>query len=312
MVWYFSIKNVGEIPVKSGKYTISKWVTLTELPTILSVETLSWRYKLWLRYFATTTPKLQAGTYNVEKTTTLSEVFSNILTKPVVTDLTITVLPGWNIYDIDDALANKKIIEPGALLLAARDHFSTFQSKYAFLRGRLSLEWFLYPDTYRILPTADAYMILDRLLGEFDKKIGESYKNLNDTAYQELILASIVEREERISSEKPIVADILAKRVKEWITMGADATVCYGYGKTQKQCTPAFIAEVIYKKDPYNTRNKQGYPPTPISSISLDTWNAVMNKKPSPYYYYLHGSDGVIHYGRTLAEHNTNKNQYLK
>lgn len=58
-------------------------------------------------------------------------------------------------------------------------------------------------------------MILDRLLAEFEKKIGTSYLNLGDTAYQELILASIVEREERNTSEKPIVADILAKRVKE-------------------------------------------------------------------------------------------------
>lgn len=58
-------------------------------------------------------------------------------------------------------------------------------------------------------------MILDRLLGEFDKKIGESYNSLGDAAYESLILASIVEREERNSSEKPIVADILAKRVKE-------------------------------------------------------------------------------------------------
>jgi UPF0755 protein len=155
-------------------------------------------------------------------------------------------------------------------------------------------------------------MILDRLLSEWDKKIGESYKTLGEKWYQELILASIVEREERVSSEKPVVADILAKRVREGIPMWADATVCYGYAKTQKQCTPEFIGEVIYKKDPYNTRNKQWYPPTPISSISLDTWNAVINKKSSPYYYYLHDNDGVIHYGKTLEEHNTNKNTYLR
>lgn len=100
-------------------------------------------------------------------------------------------------------------------------------------------------------------MILDRLLSEWQTKIGTTYMTLGDKAYENLILASIVEREERVSSEKPVVADILAKRVREGIPMGADATVCYGYAKTQKQCTPAFIGEVIYKKDPYNTRNKQ-------------------------------------------------------
>jgi UPF0755 protein len=94
--------------------------------------------------------------------------------------------------------------------------------------------------------------------------------------------------------------------------MGADATVCYGYAKTQKQCTPAFIGTIIQDKNPYNTRSKQGYPPTPISNISSSTWTAALHPEVSPYYYYLHGSDGVIHYARTNDEHNANKRQYLK
>jgi UPF0755 protein len=94
--------------------------------------------------------------------------------------------------------------------------------------------------------------------------------------------------------------------------MGADATVCYQYAKTQKQCTPEFIGSVITEKTPYNTRNKQGYPPTPISSVSASTWESVLDKKDSPYYYYLHDNDGGIHYGKTLAEHNQNKATYLQ
>jgi cell division protein YceG involved in septum cleavage len=96
----------------------------------------------------------------------------------VHTDITITILPGWNMYDIDSYLSDKKIIPTGAFLIAARDNFATFQTKYSFLTGKLSMEGFLYPDTYRILPTADAYMIIDRLLGEWERKIGESYKKL--------------------------------------------------------------------------------------------------------------------------------------
>ncbi len=312
MLLYFSVKNIGETTVPSGKYTISKWITLNDLPTVFHVSPNTWQYKLWLKYFAPTLPKIQAGTFEVERATSLVEVFSTILTKPIQSDLTITILPGWNIYDIDAYLSGKKIIETWAFLIAARDHFSTFQSKYPYLVGKLSLEWFLYPDTYRILPTADAYMIIDRLLSEFDKKIWASYTSLGGKAYETLILSSIVEREERKPTEKATVADILAKRVREGIPMGADATVCYPYAKTQKQCTPEFIASVIGKKDDYNTRNKQWYIPTPISSISLETWNAVIADAPSPYYYYLHDMSGNIHYGRTLAEHNTNKVQYLK
>lgn len=94
--------------------------------------------------------------------------------------------------------------------------------------------------------------------------------------------------------------------------MGADATVCYASAKTQKQCTPDFIASVIYEKSPYNTRNKQGYPPTPIANPSRNTWEAAVKPLDSSYYYYLHDTDGVIHYARTLEEHNQNKATYLQ
>lgn len=312
LISYFSVRSVWDIAVLAGNYTLEKWATLSRLPNILDIEVSETRYKLWLRFFAPKVSGLQAGTYEVEADMELSRVISETLESPKYTDLTITILPGWNMYDIDSYLSEKKILPTWALLLAARDHFSTFQEKYDFLQWQISLEWFLYPDTYRILQTADAYMILDRLLTEWDKKIGESYRALGKDAYTKLILSSIVEREERKSSEKATVAWVLEKRVREWIPMGADATVCYGYAKTQKQCTPAFIGSVIGEKHPYNTRNKQGYIPTPISSISLDTWTATIHPNPSPYYYYLHDTDGVIHYAMTLAEHNANKQTYLQ
>lgn len=311
-IGFFWVKWVGEMVVKSWSYNLKKWVTISQIPEILWINTGNLRYKLWLKYFAPSIPRLQAGTYKISKNTTLSSVIGEVLTSPVYTDITITILPGWNMYDIDSYLSDKHILPTWAFLIAGRDNFASFGEKYSFLKWKISMEWFLYPDTYRILPTADAYMIIDKLLGEWEKKIGSTYKILGTAAYENLILASIVEREERKSSEKARVADILAKRVKEWIAMWADATVCYGYAKTQKQCTPEFIASVIGIKHSYNTRNRQGYPPTPISSLSDDTWQAVLRDDPNPYYYYLHDADWVIHYAKTNAEHNANKSQYLK
>ena len=309
---FFWVRSVGSTDVPAGIYSLDKWVTLSQIPKSLRLDIGATRYKLWLRFFAPSVSKIQAGSYKVSELMPLSKVLTETLTKPIYTDITITILPGWNMYDIDAYLSDKGILPTWAFLLGARDSFSTLQSKYPFLRDRISIDGFLYPDTYRITPTADASMILGRLLSEWQKKIYPTYQTLGDTAYPELILASIVEREERDSREKPIVAEILAKRVREGIAMWADATVCYGYAKTQKQCTPAFIGSVIGEKSSYNTRSQRWYPPTPIASMSLDTWDAVLEKKSSPYYYYLHGSDGTIYYGKTLAEHNQNKSTYLK
>jgi UPF0755 protein len=151
------------------------------------------------------------------------------------------------------------------------------------------------------------------MLREFDKKIGDSYRALDPkVAYRTLILASIVEREEGSASNQPTVAGILKKRYDEGMALGADATVCYGYQKTQKECTPSFIASVIYQDNPYNTRSKLGYPPTPIANFPVSAWDSALHPESSPYYYYLHGSDGQIHYATTNAEHNANKAKYLQ
>ncbi len=310
---YQSIASVGSIPVRPWEYTLDKWTTIYTLPETLNITLSPWRYKLWVKYFAPKIVNLQAWGYRIEKESTLSTVFSTILTKPLFTDLTITILPGWNSYDIDDYLSRKHIIEnPGDFLLTMHDHFPLYQKEYPFLRWVTNIEWFLFPDTYRIPKNADADIVIRKLLSTFWSRIGDSYGKLWESAYMDLILASIVEREERISSEKPTVAGILSKRVTEWIPMGADATVCFGYQKTQKTCTPEFIGSVIAIKHPYNTRNKQWYPPTPIASISLETWDAVLGKVRSPYYYYLHDSDGGVHYAKTLAEHNENKYKYIQ
>lgn len=154
--------------------------------------------------------------------------------------------------------------------------------------------------------------IIQTLLKAFDTSI---YKEFNFTSdielYETLIFASIVEKEEKIGVNKPIVAGILQKRYAEKWFIGADATVCYAYRLTMDDCTPTFIGEHIYEKTAYNTRNSLALPPTPIANPSIATIIATINSEPSQYYYYLHDDSGNIHYGKTLEEHNRNRVLYL-
>jgi UPF0755 protein len=123
-------------------------------------------------------------------------------------------------YDIDAYLAEKDISSPGEFLRVATDNFSLYQSKFTFLKGRENLEGFLYPDTYRLIKSATANDVILKLLTEFQKKIGNSYESIGgENAYKKLILASIVEREERNDTNQKIVAGILEKRVEEGIAM---------------------------------------------------------------------------------------------
>ncbi|MBC7504016.1 endolytic transglycosylase MltG [Candidatus Gracilibacteria bacterium] len=313
MIFTYLVWSVGLTLVPAGKYIIDRGYTISTLNSNLGFGISPWRYRLWIRFFAPSSIVINAGTYETLAAITVTEFVTKTIKTPLYIDQTITILPGWSSYDIDTYLASKGIGSIGDFLEVSRINFSTYQSDFAFLSGVSSLEGFLYPDTYRLRQDATLDDAIRVMLREFDKKIGKSYTTLKSKeAYEALILASIVEREERDRTNQPIVAGILAKRVAEGIAMGADATVCYGYAKTQKQCTPSFIGNIIQAKNPYNTRNKLGYPPTPIANVPVSAWTAALNPETSPYYYYLHGSDGQIHYGRSNDEHIANKKMYLK
>ena len=307
LVW-----SVWPVAIPIGKYTIEKWYTVSLLSEKLGLGIAPWRYRLWVRFFAPRDIKISVWIYETIAPTTVSDFLTTTIRSPISLDQTITILPGWSSYDIDTYLSSRWIGNIGDLLEVSRLNISKYQTEYSWLKGVSSLEWYLYPDTYRLRQDAMTDDAIRVMLREFDKKIGTKYTSLDPKkAYQTLILASILEREERDDANQPIVAGILAKRVAEGIAMWADATVCYGYAKTQKQCTPSFIGSIIADKNPYNTRNKQGYTPTPIANVPLSAWTAAANPEASPYYYYLHGSDGQIHYGRTNDEHIVNKQKYL-
>lgn len=187
------------------------------------------------------------------------------------------------------------------------------RKEFPFLGKTKTLEGFLMPDTYRISPEAGASSIIKTLLQTFDERV---YKEFNFTSeqdlYETLIFASILEKEEKSTVNKPIVAGILKKRYAEKMLIGADATVCYAYRLTMTDCTPDFIGENVYKKTAYNTRTTLGLPPTPIANPSFETIRATIESESSKYYYYLHDMDGGIHYGKTLEDHNKNIMQYLR
>lgn len=161
-----------------------------------------------------------AGTYQTTSPTTVSDFLTRTMRSPLYVDQTITILPGWSSYDIDAYLASKGIGSIGDLLEVSRLNFAEYQHDFPWLAGVSSLEGYLYPDTYRLRQDATTDDAIRVMLREFDKKIGTEYQSLDPKkAYQTLILASIVEREERSDVNQPIVAGILAKRVTEGIAM---------------------------------------------------------------------------------------------
>ncbi|EKE28585.1 MAG: hypothetical protein ACD_3C00043G0024, partial [uncultured bacterium (gcode 4)] len=280
----YAIISVWNTEVAEGTYTIKKDDTISQIPSRLKLDINLIFYKIWLKTMAPDI-KLMAWSYEIKYNTTLLEAFQRNLNKPVSLDRQIMILPGWNIFDIDEMLAENWVIKAGDLTEYSNNIPKGLKEKYAFLKSAKSLEWFIYPETYRIALDSKLEDVVWIALDTFEERIYKDFLfarlvwvDFIDT----LIMASIVEREERDPLNKPIVAWILSKRLEEGIALWADATVCYAYEKTFKECTPDFINEKIYIKSEYNTRNKVWLPPTPISNMSDDTFKAAFTPEWSP------------------------------
>lgn len=310
-VWY-SVSSVGSAPVKKGQYSIEAGSLFSDLNQELKLGVSDWKFRAYRKFYAPDF-ELKSGTFVVGEDTTFENALESSLKKPAYTDLTFTILPGWSKFDIDPYLAEKKFIKAGDLISATPSQFPKLVQKYAFLKGMDSFEGVMYPDTYRIRQEADLEEFLDTLLGVFQTRIYAKLDATQKTRFMDtLILASIVEREERNSDEKAKVAGVLAKRLDIRMSLGADATLCYALSLGFRDCTPARIVAGLDSTSKYNTRKYAGLPPTPIANPSRETWLAALYPVKTDNLYYLHDPDGAIHYGRTNEEHNANKRKYLQ
>ena len=142
-----------------------------------------------------------------------------LLYEPQARDISITILPGWHIGEVENHLKTKFRDRVDELNLVDMNSqlVLDFRAQYPFLGYSDSLEGFLYPDTYRIYPDATLRDMVEVMLQRFDEKIYSEYANETGDMdfYDTLILASILEEEEKSTENKPTVAGILKKRLDE-------------------------------------------------------------------------------------------------
>lgn len=169
---------------------------------------------------------------------------------------------------------------------------SDYVTDYPFLEGvyNNSMEGFLYPDTYRIDPSATSDDIIRMMLDQFAEQIATvdmSYaasKNL--TLYDVVTLASMVEKEYQAEDDKAPIAAVFYNRLQKGMTLGSDVTTYYAVGKDM---TEELTFEDLASDSPYNTRNPNHYglPAGPICNPSVATIRAAANPAQVDYLYFF-------------------------
>ena len=171
-----------------------------------------------------------------------------------------------------------------------------------------SLEGFLFPATYDIYPDTTVRDVVDQQVQAYrDRVAGIDYgyaRGRNLTRYDVLIIASMVEREVRVPSERALVAGVMYNRLRAGMRLDIDATVQYALGDWK----PELTASDLQIDSPYNTRRYPGLPPGPICNPGSASIAAAARPARTDHLYYVAKADGSggHYFGRTAEEHAQN------
>lgn len=233
--------------------------------------------------------KLQKGEFRLSPSMNIFEIVSTLQKGPI--EFWVTIPEGLRHEEIAVRFAQ------------SLDKKSDFVNE--FINLSKSKEGYLFPDTYLFSKETSAKTIVEKMVNNFESKASD----LNLT-YDQVILASMIERETKTDEERPVVAGIILNRLNNNWPLQIDATNQYGVG-TSKNWWPILTLDDIEKPSPYNTYKNLGLPPTPIANAGISSLRASVNPISSEYFFYIHDPSGQIHYAKTLSEHNANIKKYL-
>ena len=248
---------------------------------------------------------LQAGEYLIDHPLNSREVFWKISHGQIFVH-TVTIPEGWTMFDIANEFDRQGICNREDFLAAAHDASLVWD----LAPQAKSLEGFLFPSTYEFTRHTSCEQAVKRMVDDF-RSVWESLVPSdspppeNFTPSQVVTLASLVERETPMPTERPIVAGVFYNRLRLNHALQCDPTVQYALaleGHPIKDVHP----KDLHIDSPYNTYEHRGLPPGPIANPGEASLRAALAPAPTDYLYFVANDEGGHFFSRTLAEHNHN------
>jgi len=250
---------------------------------------------------------LRSGTYTFSTNQSLAEVVSQIQNAKS-TEIRFTVPEGWSIAQMADLFEKLGFFKAQDFIAAAQ---RTTPRRRAWMPDDIpSLEGFLFPDTYQIMPSeATPDRIIDLMLDRFEEVALPIYKEnqagkpkVKVSLKDWVTLASIVEKEAVIESERRIISGVFWNRIKKNMRLESDPTVEYGLNIRQTPENPLTL-EQVRTASPYNTYLNEGLPPGAIASVGLASLKATLDPANTEYLFFVAKYDGSHVFSQNLEDH---------
>jgi UPF0755 protein len=262
------------------------------------------RFKLYARLKGADR-RIQPGIYEIRRGTAWGEVLRKLTSGDVVK--TRLVIPeGWTIRQIAPRLAAAAGVPAESALVRLAD---TAAARRAGVPGP-TFEGYLYPATYVFPQGTPVSRMVDEMVARYKRAWTPAMRQqLSRTGMSErdaVALASIVEAEAKVWSERPTISAVYHNRLRRGMRLQADPTVQYALGENRQ-------ARLLYRDiasvagDPYNTYRHAGLPPGPIGNPSQGAIEAALAPAPGDYLYFVARPNGTHVFTRSLVEHNAAK-----
>lgn len=252
---------------------------------------------------------MKPGAYNLSTAMPVAGIIE-VLVKGPPDRIKVTVPEGYTVAQIADLLEEQGIAEGKDFLQALAG-----QWKLDFLSevpvSQWGLDGYLYPDTYYLGSQTSVDEIAELMLKRFGQVIAEhdyirQAQARGLTLHEAVTIASMVEREARVASERSRIAGVIYNRMNLGMPLQIDATVQYALGETKEK----LLYKDLQVDSPYNTYKINGLPPGPIANPGWPSLLAAVQPEEHNYLYYVARPDGSHAFASTLAVHNDNIRKY--
>ncbi|MBD3610382.1 MAG: endolytic transglycosylase MltG [Gammaproteobacteria bacterium] len=290
------------LPETNYLYTIEPGMNLTRIARELEAnQIISSAQKLkLLAKLQGSANHIRLGEYELAQSDTIQSFLDKIV-RGEVKQYSLTLVEGWNFHQVMDAIHNDTVLTHSLKGLSAKQIMAKLGYPEQHPEGRF------FPDTYHFPRGMSDLSILKQayekmaqtLKAEWPKRLGALPY---ETPYDALIMASIVEKETAVPSERTAIAGVFVRRLEVGMRLQTDPTIIYGLGQS-------FDGNLRKKhlqdsSNPYNTYRIKGMPPTPIAMPGVEAIRAALNPMPGEALYFVSKGDGSHYFSATLDEHN--------
>ena len=242
--------------------------------------------------------RLKAGKYDIPRELSVYKVMK-IIVDGRTSNIRVVIQEGLTSYQIASIMRKKVEIDSTKFIKLLSD--TSFINKLNIKSN--SLEGYLFPDTYYFHWGIPEKEVIKILTNEFNRNFTDSLKNVVTkkgwTVHQIVTLASIIEREALVDSEREIVAAVFINRLKKRMLLQACPTVQYIIPDGPRR----LLNKDLKIDSPYNTYIYPGLPPGPVSNPGIKSIIAAISPADVNYLYFVAKGDGSHIFSKTLSHH---------